>query len=739
MKDLLSDLTPMQRRAVTTVEGPLLILAGPGSGKTRVITRRIGYLLQQGIPPRQILAITFTNKAAGEMRRRVEELAPASGVWISTFHRLGVRLLREFADVLELDRNFTIFDMKDRSQLLKQAVEDANYDPHRYSPDRVGAVISRAKNQLLGPAEFAQQAGDFFEQVVAKVYPAYQQRLRRCQALDFDDLLYWVAVLLRRFPEIRAELDARFRYVMIDEYQDTNKAQYEIARHLCLDYPHLCVVGDPDQSIYRFRGSDLRNILDFERDFPQAVVIPLGQNFRSTQAILRAADHLIQHNTRRKPRPLTTANPPGQPVTVLEFASGSDEAEAIAARIRAAVETGSYRYRDFAIFLRINALSRVLERAMIHQRVPYQIVRGLSFFERKENKDILAYLRLIANPADDLSFERIINEPPRGIGPVTLERLRLYAQARELSLLAAAREARRVPGVKPKVAAELEKFAGLIEDLARMQEAPASELIEAVLSRSGYRDMLSASPELEDQERLANIEELVSAAHEFERQSPDGPLRAFLEHITLISDIDDWDESQDRVSIMTLHAAKGLEFPVVFLPALEQGILPHERSLSDPEELEEERRLAFVGMTRAQRELYLSHAQMRDFRGRLAYAVASLFLSELPKDVVVERHPSLGSCLLDDEAELPAGPEPEAVAGAEPRAAVRSGAAAPPAAPVLEGLSPGVLVRHRTYGLGRVTRVSGLGKTQRVTVAFAHEGERTFIVGLAPLEVVRQA
>lgn len=738
MMDLLSDLTSAQRQAVTTTEGPLLILAGPGSGKTRVITRRIGYLLQSGVRPDRILAITFTNKAAGEMKRRVEQLFPRSRVWISTFHSFGVRILREYASVLELDRNFTIYDMKDRSQVVKTALAEANVDAHRFTPERIGAAISRAKNLLESPVEYAQKAGDFFEQVVAKVYPVYQQKLRDAHALDFDDLLFWLAYLLKRYPEARAELDSRFRYVMIDEYQDTNKAQYEIARNLSIDYPNLCVVGDPDQSIYKFRGSDIRNILDFERDFPDATVIALGQNFRSTQAILHAADCLIRHNPRRKHRPLTTSNPPGKPVTVLEFATGFEEAEAVAARIRAAVEAGQRRYRDFAIFLRINALSRSLERAMINQRVPYQIVRGLSFFDRKENKDVLAYLRLLVNPRDDLSFERVVNEPPRGIGPVTVEHLRLYAQPRGLSLLEAAAHADRIPNIKPKAAKELLQFSHCLQELATLAEAPAGDVIRSVIEKSGYRQMLASSEDPEDAERLANIEELITAAHEFEAEDGDNSLAAFLERITLISDIDDWDEEQDRVSIMTLHAAKGLEFPIVFMPAFEHGILPHERSIEDPEELEEERRLAFVGMTRAREELYLCHARLREFRGSTTYTIRSLFLDELPAEVVVERHESVQA--IGGEADPWEEDDFEERRRTTRRIAAQSSAAGPSRRggddTLASALRPGVAVRHRQYGEGRVVQVTGTGERCRVKISFPRQGERTFLVCLAPLEII---
>lgn len=743
MMDLLSDLTPAQRQAVSHIDGPLLILAGPGSGKTRVITRRVVYLMQQGVKPWQILAITFTNKAAGEMKRRVEELVPNSRAWISTFHSFGVRMLRQYAEQLGLDKNFTIYDMKDRNQLIKEVLALANVDSQHFTPDRIQGAISRAKNQLEGPTEYARHASDFFEQTVLKVYPLYEKKLRDANALDFDDLLFWVARMLRQFPDIRGELDARFQYVLIDEYQDTNKAQYEIARCLSVDYPNLCVVGDPDQSIYKFRGSDIRNILDFERDFPNAQVITLGHNYRSTKAIISAADNLIRHNTKRKAKTLTTENADGKPVTVLQFGSGVDEANGIAARIQAAVEGGQRKYRDFAIFLRMNALSRALEAAMIRLRVPYQIVRGLAFFERKENKDILAYLRLLVNPRDDLSFERVVNEPPRGVGKVSFEHLRMYAEPRELSLLAAAGEIDRIPSIKGKAAKGLAEFAKMMFDLSELRDSPAAEVIKAVIDKSGYRQMLMSSHDSEDAGRLENIEELITAAHEFEAEDGTNTLPAFLEHITLVNDVDDWDEEQDQVSIMTLHAAKGLEFPVVFMPAIEQGILPHERSVQNPDELEEERRLVFVGMTRAEEELYLCNAQMREFRGTTLYTIRSPFLDELPQEVKVEGLEGLAQRAMyredrfdDDDYE-----EAQYRRRARKEFAATGRAKSQPAVPVpgadYEGFKSGAIVRHKTYGMGKVVEVSGFGSSRKVKVRFATEGDRTFVIGLAPLEVVK--
>jgi DNA helicase-2/ATP-dependent DNA helicase PcrA len=741
---LLDDLTPAQREAVTHFEGPLLILAGAGSGKTRVITRRVAYLLCQGVKPYHILAITFTNKAAGEMRQRIEALVPDSRVWISTFHSLGARLLRLYAERLGLERNFTIYDQADRNRLVKAALEAAGIDNVRFTPERIESAISKAKNQLLGPERYAERASDFFTQTVARVYPVYEKKLKDANALDFDDLLLWPALALKHDPELRAELDARFRFVLIDEYQDTNPAQYAIARGLSVDQPNLCVVGDPDQSIYAWRSADIRNILDFERDFPSARVITLTRNYRSTKAILHAASHLIAHNRKRKPKDLVTDNPAGQPVTVLTFETGLEEADGVVQRIADAVKKEGRHFRDFAIFLRINALSRALESALIKLRVPFQIVKGLAFFERKENRDVLAYLRLLLNPRDDLSFLRVVNEPARGIGKVSLQHLQAYAEPRELSLLAAAGEVARIPAVKGKAATGLRDFTLLMHDLSRLADAQPDEVIRQVLDRSGYRLMLQGSTDPEDQERLANIEELITAAKQFAAEDNRHTIADFLENITLASDVDSWDDRQDCVSIMTLHSAKGLEFPVVYMLAVEQGLLPHERSLAKEEEVEEERRLAFVGMTRAKEQLYVCHARLREFRGQTLYAVPSMFLDELPPDgvEVIDLSASAAGtarAMHEWRGGSKAAEPGWADAGITPRRQ-----AAPPATPApsedgSQTYTAGMFVRHPTYGAGRVTEVSGYGALRKVKVRFSAHGEKIFIADKAKLVIVRKS
>ncbi len=741
--DLLADLTSDQQAAVMHGEGPLLILAGAGSGKTRVITRRVAYLLQSGVRPSNILAITFTNKAAGEMKNRVEKLVPGNRVWVSTFHSLGARLLRQYGERLGFDRNFTIYDMDDRNKLVKDALEASGIDNVKFSPERIGGAISKAKNQLITPPQYERTATDFFQQVVSKVYVGYEKRLRAANAMDFDDLLYLPAMALKSNEELRAELDSRFKYVLIDEYQDTNSAQYEIAKRLSLDYPNLCVVGDPDQSIYKWRGSDIKNILDFERDFPAARVITLAQNYRSTKAILHAASTLIDHNKQRKKKELVTDNPQGEPVNVVTFDNGLDEAEGVVMRIKEAVKGGKFKYRDHAIFMRINALTRSLESAFVKHGVPFQIVKGLAFFERKENRDVLAYLRLLANPQDTVSFLRIVNEPGRGIGKVSLDKLQSFAADQEIGLLAAAGQVARITEIRGKAATGLRDFHRMITDLRTKLDLPPHELVRVVLEKTGYAAMLRESGDEDDAARLENVEELVTAAKQFHDQNPESTITDFLEGITLASDVDGWDEQADHVSVMTLHASKGLEFPVVYVLAVEEGLLPHERSLSNDEEIEEERRLCFVGMTRAMKELYLCHARLREFRGQLNYCIPSSFLNELPRDVQFH-DPAMSKNYARsaaDEWRAKVGPAAKdwADTGARPfLPPKKSPASLKPTIPDAPetGLAVGVLVQHEEYGLGSVTDVSGFGALRKVKIRFPGHGEKTFLTDKVKLKIV---
>jgi len=731
-QDLLAGLNESQKIAVMHGEGPLLILAAAGSGKTRVITRRIAYLMSQGVRSGSILAITFTNKAALEMRKRLDALVPSHRVHVSTFHSFGVRMLRQYFDRLGIQRDFSIYDQTDRAKLTKIAMEDAGISPERFTPDSVSAAISKAKNQLLSPDKYAQKAHDFFSQAVSNVYPAYEKRLRDANAVDFDDLLYWPALAMKNNAELRAELDERYKFVMIDEYQDTNQAQYSIACSLSRDYPNLCVVGDPDQSIYKFRGSDIRNILDFERDFPNATVLTLGENYRSSRPILNAADHLIKNNTQRKPKPLVAVREGGAPVTVVTFENGAEEADGIARVIQKEVQSGKRTFKDFAVFVRMNALTRGLENAFSRHRVPYQIVKGLAFFDRKEIRDVLSYLRLLVNPQDNISFLRAVNEPARGIGKVSLDHLASYAEPREMSLLAAASEISRIPAIKGKAAAGLRDFSLLIRELGDLLENPPHEVISKTLDASGYREMLRTSNDPDDQERLANIEEMISAARQFKVEDREPTLADFLENIALASDTDAHDADKDSVSVMTFHAAKGLEFPVVFMMAMEQGILPHDRSLENNEELQEERRLAFVGITRAMSELYLTNARMRDFRGAALFTTPSMFIGELPESEIRQIEEGHRSALA---AMLGGPPQSSSMA----RGWIPERKAPPPvspSAPRAGELCEGMIVKHPTYGQGRIVELSGNGALRRVRIRFLTAGERAFIADKVQLEIV---
>jgi len=628
---LLKGLTAAQQSAVLHVDGPLLILAGPGSGKTRVVTHRIAHLLRTGIGPQRILALTFTNKAADEMRRRIERLAPGKQVWMSTFHRFCAKMLREHARLVGLRENFTIYDTSDSQSALKRTLEAIDFDPGHFTPQQIAHHISWAKNNLIPAAQYQPRPGHPLGAVTAKIYPSYQQTLLTANAVDFDDLLLHVAMLLRENPEVRTMLDARFRYILVDEYQDTNLAQYAIVRALSMDYPNLAVTGDPDQSIYGWRGANLSNILEFEHDYPDVAVVRLEQNYRSTKSILRAAASLIAHNKRRKEKDLFTDNGEGDPVRLTTYVTNREEAGAIAQTIADALRAGTRRPRDFAVFYRVNALSRTFEFAFRDAGIPYQIAGGVEFFQRMEIKDVLAYLRLLNNPSDDEAFLRVVNNPPRGIGKTSIKRLAEYAVPRRQTLLEAARSAGAVDGLAKKAIASIGKFVHLIDTLAHLAMKEIEELMGHVLVESGYKGHLKESETAEDDERLANIEELLTVAREFDEQHPgDGHLEEFLEQVCLVNDTDVLDGEDDQVTLMTLHASKGLEFPVVFLSAVEEGLLPHERSREHPDEVEEERRLFFVGMTRAQDELHLSMARYREFRGQRRLTVPSQFLMELP-------------------------------------------------------------------------------------------------------------
>jgi DNA helicase-2/ATP-dependent DNA helicase PcrA len=672
------------------------------------------------------------------MRERIGSLVPDSGVWVGTFHGLCARLLRTYAPLVGLDRGFTIYDQADRLRAVKQAMERMDLDGMTVTPERIDAAISRAKNDLVTPEIMARRAGDHIAAVTSRVFAAYQERLRESSAVDFDDLLSHMVTIVRDHPDVRKSLDARFRYVLVDEYQDTNLAQYAIVRALSRDHPNLCVTGDPDQSIYGWRGANLNNILEFEKDFPGCRVVKLERNYRSTRNILRVADHLIRFNRRRKAKSLTTENPDGQPVELTVYSTEADEARGVASKIVELVREGTYRFGEVAVFCRVTALTRNFEMAFRAARIPYQVVGGVSFYERQEVKDVLAYLNLLANPKDDVAFDRVVNVPPRGLGKTSLDRLADRARALGLPLLAMARQAQAVPGLKDKAARGFRDFGLLMDELSALRDHTAEEVIRKLLTLTGYRDALAADSKGDGEDRLANIDELVSAAREFDREHPGASILDFMEEISLASAVDRWKDEGGAVTLMTLHAAKGLEFPVAFIVGLEQGILPHSRANEDESEQEEERRLLFVGITRAKRELYLSQCRVREFRGQRLATIPSMFLGELPEGPMIVRDLSEAetSAAISGWRRLeprPALPPREVRVTTAPELAGRPAPADPGD---LDAFQPGISVLHPQYGIGRIVAIDGAGPNRKGRVAFTVGGEKTFILAKSPLRPV---
>jgi DNA helicase-2/ATP-dependent DNA helicase PcrA len=768
MNRLLENLTEPQREAVTHCDGPLLVLAGPGSGKTRVITHRIAHLLANGVRAHEILALTFTNKAADEMQRRVAQLAPGDRVWISTFHRFGAMLLRRYAEYVGLQPNFTIYDTSDARQTIKRVIEARNINTLNYSPDRLADAISAAKNKLITADRYEVRSGSMLSRVVADVYPAYQQRLLASSAVDFDDLLLHVAQLLFEHAEIRAELDERYKYVLVDEYQDTNRAQYVALRALSTDFPNLAVTGDPDQSIYGWRGADLNNILEFEHDYPDVRIVRLERNYRSTKRILQIADSLIQHNLRRKHKSLWTENDEGVPVRLASYVDQDHEAKDIAEQIRSAVAAGNRKPSDFAVFYRVNALSRAIEKALRASGVPFQMIRGQEFFARKEIKDVLGYCQLVSNPRDDMAFERVVNSPARGIGKKTIDRLVEHAYRYGIPLLEAARTAGSIEGLSKGAAAKVAAFVGMIDRIESVVHGDVEEIIGTVLEASGYRASLAESDDEQDQNRLANIEELLTDARQFDEESPSGGhLEEYLERTWLVNETDDWDPHTDKATLMTMHAAKGLEFPIVFIVAVEDGVLPHERVGRHPDELEEERRLAFVGLTRAKKELQLSYAVMRDYRGQRRRTIPSSFLMEIPREEM-ELVDSAGTFehsfdpweVEDDDDDDPwddwqiddvsvestrddrRKPSLGVAAASITTAAALSDSPGAKSSEDLPRASPdvfkqGMTVTHPEYGPGKIVSLSGSGKNRRATIQFVTAGQKKIILAHSTVRPAR--
>jgi DNA helicase-2/ATP-dependent DNA helicase PcrA len=733
--ELLAGLNEPQRAAVLHGAGPLLILAGAGSGKTRVITRRIAWLVaSRAAAPGEILAITFTNKAAGEMRARCEAFFPVKGLWISTFHAMGARILRREIEVLSTGekggwtRDFSIYDTYERNQLLKHFVKELGYDAQRFRPGAIGAWISDEKNRRFDPEHSGRGEsplgleGEVYEQVRKR----YESALRENNALDFDDLLLKVLELFEAHPGVRDQYARRFRYVLVDEYQDTNHVQYRLTRHLAGHHGNLTVCGDPDQSIYGWRGADIGNILDFERDFGDeraVVVVKLEQNYRSTECILRAAQGLIRHNLGRKEKDLWTEKTSAARVRVLECGDENDEALAITARIQSALGTGR-RPDQVAIFYRVNFMQRALERALRLAGVPYQIVGGVEFYERREVRDLISYLRLIVNPRDDAACARVLNVPGRGIGSKSADELVRWAREQGLVLSAAVNDPAGRALVKGRARRGLEEFSALLAGLAPYAARPAAEALETVLAATDYHRHLTEAGEPDAAARVENVDELVAGAREYDREHPEGGLRGYLQDVALVSDVDGFAEETARVTLMTLHSSKGLEFPMVFIAGLEEGMLPHALALDDDPTAgaEEERRLLYVGMTRAMEELTLTHARTRMHFGESSWQSPSRFLAEIPEEwregpgyaTEEDAHEDGGPRLVREESQEESQDEPEG--------------------PVLV---PGARVEHDHFGYGVVELVQGSGPTTRLTVRFTGAGMRVLLAQYAKLRVVR--
>ncbi|PLR99212.1 DNA helicase PcrA [Bacillus sp. T33-2] len=733
---LLNGLNPEQQKAVKTTDGPLLLMAGAGSGKTRVLTHRIGYLIvEKGVNPYNILAITFTNKAAREMKDRIGKLmgGAAEEIWISTFHSMCVRILRRDIDRIGFSRNFTILDTTDQQSVIKGILKDKNIDPKKFDPRAILGTISSAKNELITPEEFSKTAGGYFDQVVSDVYEEYQRRLRKNQALDFDDLIMSTILLFQRVPEVLEYYQRKFQYIHVDEYQDTNRAQYMLVKLLANRFKNLCVVGDSDQSIYRWRGADIANILSFEKDYQNANVILLEQNYRSTKKILLAANQVIQNNLNRKPKNLWTENPDGNKIVYYRADSEQGESQFVVGKIQELVRSGR-KYSNIAILYRTNAQSRVIEEAFLKSNIEYSIVGGIKFYDRKEIKDILAYLRLIANPDDDISLQRVINVPKRGIGASSVDRIADFAAMHDLSMYEALQSLEMI-GLSPKIEKAAAEFRDLIKNYTQMQEfLSVTELVEEVLEKSGYREMLKAEKSLEAQSRLENLDEFLTVTQSFEESSEDKSLISFLTDLALVADIDRLDDDgqkTDSVVLMTLHSAKGLEFPVVFLIGMEEGVFPHSRSLMEEAEMEEERRLAYVGITRAEQELYITNARMRTLFGRTSMNPESRFIKEIPQELIEEAVPK-------QKAPSPFGSSSFGSPSARPaqqlrRAAVRPAAAATGGDEI--DWKVGDKASHGKWGVGTVVSVKGQGEGTELDIAFpSPTGIKRLLAKFAPIQ-----
>ncbi len=744
--DLLSGLNPAQREAVVHTEGPLLVVAGAGSGKTRVLTHRIAHLIEhEGVSPFELLAITFTNKAAQEMKQRVGALVGpvAEKMWVSTFHSACVRMLRRDGKRLGYPSSFTIYDQADATRLVGYVLRDLNVDTKRFPPRSVHATISAAKNDGLSVEQYAERARAIFERRIAEVYREYQTRLLKAGAMDFDDLLSVTVTLLKAEPEVLAHYQRRFRHVLVDEYQDTNTVQNDLVLSLAAEHRNVCVVGDQDQSIYRFRGADIRNILEFEEAFPDTTVIVLEQNYRSTQTILDAANGLIANNLGRKPKELWTDQGRGDAVVRYHADDESDEAQWVAHQASKLHDGGTYRWGDMAVFYRTNAQSRVLEEYLMRVGIPYKVVGGTRFYDRREIKDAIAYLRAVVNPSDEVSVKRVLNTPKRGVGDSSIGRLDAWANAQELTFMQTLRRAADAE-VSGRALAGIEGFLAVVDEAAGQIETGPAEVLKVLLDRSGYVAELQALHSIEAEGRLENLAELIGSAEQFDSMD------AFLEQIALVSDTDELDADESALLLMTLHSAKGLEFPVVFLIGMEDGVFPHLRSLGEPDELEEERRLAYVGITRARELLFLTHAWARTMYGSTQYNPPSRFLDELPEKLIQQEHGSRkasrrsswgGAGSYGDGTAYSAGAggrgSPRGSEAHKQRvveSALTAGRSAPtPSGAESAGLKVGDDVRHGKWGEGVILHMEGTGDKTEAVVRFPDAGEKRLLLSWAPL------
>ncbi|WP_302064715.1 DNA helicase PcrA [uncultured Veillonella sp.] len=727
MQSLLDGLNREQQQAVQHTEGPLLILAGAGSGKTKVLTVRIAYLLAQGVNPYEILAITFTNKAAKEMKSRVEGLVGdvANRIWLSTFHSFCAKFLRfELDNFLGYNSNFTIYDTSDSQVVIKAALKALNLDDKYYPVGAMISAISDAKNKLMFASDYRKQARDFYQQKVADVYEYYERELRKNNALDFDDLLLVAVKLLQSNAAVLEKYSKRFKYVMIDEYQDTNHAQYLLAYLLSSHWKNIAVVGDADQSIYAWRGADIQNILDFEKDYPNCTSIKLEQNYRSTKIILDAANAVIDNNEGRPEKNLWTDKVEGAKIQHFTAQSEHEEAAFIGDTIVKKHDIYGVPYGDMAILYRTNAQSRVLEEALIKRALPYTMVGGTKFYDRKEIKDVLAYLRVLYNPFDDLSLLRIINVPKRSIGATTVSKLQDYARENGTSLFMTLTQLHLVDTIKGKTKEKLEEFGILIFTLvAEMDDKSVLDILEAILDRTGYLAQLEESTDPQDQARAENIGELLSVAKDFQDTNPTGTVEDFLEQVALVNDVDSFEQEESKVTLMTLHAAKGLEFPIVFLGGLEEGLFPHSRTLMNPEEIEEERRLAYVGITRAEKELYISNATTRTVFGRTSSYLPSRFIDEIPAELV----DSLRAKRRIPDDIKPTVPRHMSVASRPvTKPIIRN--------EVIADWKVGDTAIHSKWGNGKVVNVSGEGAGMKLTIEFPTQGVRVVMAKFAPVK-----